>query len=362
MRLPIALDYRPALWSGAGIGRATRELARGLAARDDLEVHLYGHGLRRADRGEPIPVRARLHRLPIPGRWLPFLGKLGLGADRLAGSAPVFHCTDYVPTPVSRARVVLTVHDLAFLRDPRWHGANAEVLRTRTMAAIAHAAAIVAPSHATAADVRTFAPAAPPVHVIPFGADHVVAPTNRTAGEHVLCLGTIEPRKNHLGLLAAWRLLPPPRPHLVVVGAIGWQCDAIVAALRAEEAAGTLTWHADANDARVWQLLANARLVVFPSSWEGFGFPPLEAMQLGVPAVVHDIAPMRELGDGVFAFTDASNPEALAAAIDRALRDDAWRSAATAAGRQRATTFRWDACAAAHAALYHDVASRRVQS
>ena len=122
MPLPIALDYRPALLSPAGIGRATRELAAALAARDDVEVHLFAHSLARARCAVTLPDRARLHRLPIPGRALPWLHRTGLGADRLAGGVPVFHWTDYVQPPVRRARTVLTVHDLAFVRDATARG------------------------------------------------------------------------------------------------------------------------------------------------------------------------------------------------------------------------------------------------
>ena len=96
MSLPIAIDYRPALLSRAGIGRATRELARSLAALEGVQLHLFGHSLARARVASPPPQRARLHRAPIPGRALPLLRRLGVGADALAGRAPVFHWTDYV--------------------------------------------------------------------------------------------------------------------------------------------------------------------------------------------------------------------------------------------------------------------------
>lgn len=364
MPTPIALDYRPALLSPAGIGRATRELARALAARDDVEVHLFAHSLARARIAAPLPPRARLHRLPIPGRSLPFLARLGLGADRLAGSPRVFHWTDYVMPPVARARVVLTVHDLAFVRDARWHGDDAAVLRERTRAAIAAAAALIVPSRATAVDLRTFAADAPPTHVIPFGADHALPlrPDGKAAaapfGErpYVLCAGTIEPRKNHLALLAAFRLLPTPRPQLLVVGRIGWQCDAIVAALREAAAEGWLTWRQDVDDAALWPLLQHAAALAYPSAWEGFGFPPLEAMQLGVPVVANDIAPLRERGDGAFVFADANDPSALAAAIDRAVHDARARTAAIAAGHLCAQQYRWADCAKAHATVYREVA------
>ncbi|MBL9076826.1 MAG: glycosyltransferase family 4 protein [Planctomycetes bacterium] len=361
MPLPIALDYRPALLSSAGIGRATRELAAALALRDDVVVHLFGHALAAARRPVAAPARARLHRLPIPGRTLPWLHRLGLGADRLAGGATVFHWTDYVQPPVSRARPVLTVHDLAFVRDPSWHGANAAVLRERTAAALARAAAVVVPSAATAADVRAFAPHAPTPRVIPFGADHV--PTPAPAGAHpfagrryALCTGTIEPRKDHMTLLAAWRTLPAPRPLLVVVGRPGWQCREITAALRAAAQEGLVDWRDAAGDGELFALLRHADLLVYPSRWEGFGFPPLEAMQLSVPVVAADTAPMRELGDGALALCPPGDAAALADAIARVFADAAHAARLRAAGRRRAAAFRWRDCAAAHAALYREVA------
>ncbi|HEX6813246.1 MAG TPA: glycosyltransferase family 1 protein [Planctomycetota bacterium] len=356
MALPIALDYRPALLSATGIGRATRELARALAERDDVELHLFAHSLARARCREQPPAAARLHRLPIPGRCLPFLSRLGLGSDRLAGGAPVFHWTDYVQPPVSQAAAVLTVHDLAFVRDPSWHGTSSDTLRERTQAAIAQARAVVVPSQATAADVRAFAPGAN-VHVVPFGADHVrnaaQSPHPLGGRPYVLCLGTVEPRKNHAALLQAWSSLRGERPLLVVVGRIGWACDGIVASLREAAQRGVVDWRPDAGDDVVWPLLEHAQLLVYPSLWEGFGFPPLEAMQLGVPVIANDIAPLRELGD--LAFVDAADAQALAEAIERTLRDDALRDRLRTAGRAAAARFRWRDCAAAHVAIYRKV-------
>lgn len=360
MSLPIALDYRPALLSSAGIGRATRELARALAQRDDVELHLFGHSLAAARRAVHPPPRAVLHRLPIPGRSLPWLARLGLGADRLAGGAAVFHWTDFVQPPLCRARAVLTVHDLAFVRDPSWHGDHACELRQRTRAAIGRAAAVVVPSQATAADVRAFVPDAPAPRVIPFGADHVTADPHLAhpfAGRrYVLCLGTIEPRKDHLTLLAAFRRLPAGRPLLVVAGRIGWQCEPIVAALRDAEREGLVVWRRAADDTQVAALLQHAELLVYPSRWEGFGFPPLEAMQLGVPVIAADIQPMRELGDGAIELVAAHDDRALAEGLARVLGDRTAADERRAHGRARAARFRWRDCAEAHAMLYREVA------
>jgi len=360
MPLPIAIDYRPALLSRAGIGRATRELARTLARRSELKVHLFGHSLAHAQVPIDVPDHARLHRLPIPGRSLDLLKRLGLGADRLAGSARVFHWTDYVQPPVSSARTVLTVHDLAFVRDASWHGDQADELSRRTKAAIARADALIVPSATTAADVARFVPEAPPTRVIPFGADHVptaALPDPMADRPYVLSLGTIEPRKNHQRLLTAWRQLPQPRPLLVIVGAIGWACDEIVADLEAAEREGMVQWRRHCDDAELWPLLQNAQALAYPSLWEGFGFPPLEAMALGVPVVAHDSAPLRELGDGALTLTDANQDDALAAALDRVLNDADHRQQHIAAGRARARSFAWHPCAEAHADLYREVAT-----
>ena len=359
MRLRVALDYRPALLSGAGIGRATRELARSLAPHDDLDVQLFAHSVARARIATSPPPAATLHRLPIPGRSLPVLARLGLGADRLAGRPRVFHWLDYVMAPLSHAKAIVTVHDLAFARDARWHGPAATTLLERTRAAATAATAVVVPSATTAADLQRFVPGIAAPRVIPFGVDHVPAatPPPPLAGDYVLCVGTIEPRKNHLTLLQAMRRLPAPRPPLVVIGRVGWQCDEIVAALQAAAATGEVRWLPDLDDTALWSWLGHATVLAFPSWWEGFGFPPLEAMQLGVPVVAHDCAPMRELGEDAFVFADAGSAEDLAQALDRALHDQATRRRATANGRQRAATFRWADCAKAHAALYHEVAA-----
>ncbi len=357
MPLPIALDYRPALLSRAGIGRATRELARGLAALEGVDVHLFGHSLARARVPAAPPRGSRLHRLPIPGRGLPLLGRLGCGAERLAGGAALFHWTDYVQPPVGAAKVALTVHDLAFVRDPAWHGADAAALEARTRRAITAADALICPTQATADDVARFAPEAPRPRVIPWGADHVPArPLPRPRGDdYALCVGTVEPRKNHLALIEAWRRLPPRRPHLVVAGAVGWECEEAVQALERAERDGVLTWRRDADDEELWGLLQHARLLAYPALWEGFGFPVVEALRAGVPVVAHDVAPLREVGGDAARYADATAPEALAAAIERALFDAPLRAECVRRGAVRAAELSWRTCAEAHAALYREV-------
>lgn len=354
--LRVALDYRPALLSSSGIGRATRELTRALASRAEVELHLYGHSLARALVAE-APENARLHRLPLPGRSLPWLARLGVGADRLCGQPAVFHWTDYVQPPVRDAVPVLTVHDLAFATDENLHGRRQSgILLARTRRAAAGAALILVPTHATARAVETHLgiPAAR-IRVIPFGADH--APRSPIAShplggqDYILQVGTLEPRKNHLRLLRAWRELPPPRPRLVVIGRPGWLCDDVIRALRGTHKEG-VRWIPAADDATLWRYLAHARALAYPSLLEGFGFPPIEAMALGVPVLAADIPALREVLGDAAVFATPTDVEALRTGLERVLHDDAVRRACIKAGHARAHSLTWDRCAQLHAEAY----------
>ena len=353
MRIVVGIDYRPALLSGAGIGRATRELAKALARRDDVDLRLFGHSLARARIRCEVPCGARLCRMPIPGRSLRILRRLGLSADRLCGSPAVFHETDYVALPIANAARVRTIHDLAFFRDASWHGIDSFSLRERTRAFANEAAVIVTPSRSTADDVRRVLPAAPDPIVIPFGADHAKPLPRARREDVVLCVGTIEPRKNHSALLAAIRSLQR-KPRLVVIGRRGWECDAIVADLQSACREGWCEWHEHSDDDAMFSAMGEATLLAFPSSWEGFGFPPLEAMATGLPVLAHDCEPMRELTDGAALLCDATQKDSLAAALERMIGDATLRAGLSRQGLARASAFRWDDCAAAHAKAYRE--------
>lgn len=357
----VAVDYRPAVLGSSGIGRSVRELARFLAADPQLDLRLFAHSLAPAGRRVTVPAGARLHRWPVPGRCLGALASLGIDAPRLAGGATVFHWTDYVHPPVGKlARVVLTVHDLAFAREPAWFGREqAELLLARTRTAARRADVVVVPTHATAADAQRWLEPRR-LEVVPFGVDHAEAPVERVAtvppvGPYGICIGTVEPRKNHARLLAAWQRLPAPRPRLVVVGRRGWECEGTVAALEAAQREGWLEWREHASDAEVAGLLHGARVCVYPSLWEGFGFPPLEAMRAGVPVVCGTCDALRENCSGAAVTCDVEDADALAAALHQALADDALREHVVARGRIAATRFQWAECARQHARIYREV-------
>jgi len=269
---------------------------------------------------------------------------------------PLFHWTDYIHPPVAGARTVLTVHDLAFATDPSFHGPQSGWLLERCKAAAAQASHIVCPTQATANDVATHLGFDPKrTTVIPFGSDHVPSqPGPRPLSDpYLLTVGTIEPRKNHRRLLAAWRTLPAPRPRLVVLGRRGWECDAIVADLEQAVRDEGVVWYENVDDATVYGFMAHAQALVYPSQLEGFGFPPLEALALGTPVVAGDTPALTEvLGDAV-RYCDPLNSEELAAALRAVVVDDGTERRDR--GREHAAKYTWRETARAHALVYREV-------
>lgn len=352
MRLRVGIDYRPALLQSAGIGRCVRELCRSLAEWNDLDLRLFGHSFARARHVAPIPPASRLHRLPIPGRSLPALARCGIDASSLSGSPEVFHWTDYIHPPVSRAATVLTIHDLAMAADPEFHGAATELMLERCRTAANRSQQIICPTQATADQVVTeFALPPEKVTVIPFGCDHV-RPTGTTSPlpeDYIVMVGTIEPRKNHHNLLLAYADLPAPRPRLLVIGRRGWQCESIVANLT--KAAG-VTWIEDANDQQVIRYMEHAQALVYPSFLEGFGFPPLEAMQLGTPVLAGDTPALREVLGQAAVFCDPHDVDAIRKQLLALTTDADLRATLGQQGQQQVNHYSWQRSAQQHIEVY----------
>jgi len=172
---------------------------------------------------------------------------------------------------------------------------------------------------------------------------------------YVLFVGAIQPRKNLVGLIDAYRRLVAAgdvAEHLVLAGPLMWSYDEIVAAARAPDVAARVHLTGFVRDADLPWLYAGARLFVYPSFEEGFGFPPLEAMACGVPTVVSRSSALAENLDGAAALVDASDAAALAAAMRRILSDDAEHARFRALGLERAARFRWRVAAERMRACY----------
>lgn len=378
----VALDYRPALFSRSGIARSVRELARALRADGQEPVELFAHGYQKAHAellADAIEVHgAQLHRSRLPGKSLGALARVGLDAARLSGGRSalgLFHWTDYVYPPVrAKTPVSMTVHDVAFAAADRWHGAAASrELRARFEGALRRCDAIAAPSAATRAMLHEHFDVRVPVDVIPFGVDHVdpqrvdasrgrmrVARELRIASTcertpYFVQLGTLEPRKRHAEVLDAFEALAArgrPLP-LVILGSDGWANEALKARIARVTARGLpIAWLRSLSDHAVYDIVAGAHALLYPSALEGFGFPPLEALELGVPAIVGECPSLRESCGDAALFVNGCEADDIAAAIERVLDDPSVRASSIQAWRTRRDRFTWARCAESYRAFW----------
>jgi glycosyltransferase involved in cell wall biosynthesis len=184
----------------------------------------------------------------------------------------------------------------------------------------------------------------------PRAADEIepeLAPLGLTPGGYGLCVSTLEPRKKIAELLRAWRALPPDLRNstpLVLAGAKGWLNDSLHDEIREGVAAGWLKHLGFVAEPTLLALYSGASLFIYPSIYEGFGLPPVEAMASGVPVLVANRSCLPEVCGDAPRYIDPDDVKGFAHAIGDALTNSAWREHARAKGLQRAAHYSWDRC------------------
>lgn len=354
----VCLDIQPAVAQRAGIGRYVRALAERLGRFADAdELTLFHFDFRRRGLDFPAPG-ARVRACAwLPGRLVQSAWKR-FGAppyDWFAGRADLYHFPNFIRPPLTRGRSVVTIHDLSFIRFPEAaEPRNLAYLTTRIAETVRRADAIITDSATIAAEiVEHFR--LPPNRVFPVRlgieeslvrpADSQIACVRQRLGlerPYLLHVGTIEPRKNITFLVEVFEHLNDFDGDLVLAGAPGWRTEPILERIAKSPRADRIRRLGHVDDADLPALYAGAAAFVFPSLYEGFGFPPLEAMACGTPVISSPAGSLREvLGDGADLVEGYDSAE-WAARIRAALGDSARRAALIAAGAARVARYRWD--------------------
>ncbi|HYN18998.1 MAG TPA: glycosyltransferase family 1 protein [Actinomycetes bacterium] len=367
------------------MGRYVAGLAEslaGLAGPEPEEVALVPfswRGTRDLPAVAPSGPRVRYGRRRVPARllqaawsrlpWPP--------VEWLAGPVEVFHATNFVGPPARRAAVVVTIHDLSYLRFPEMVTDASSRYRDLVPRALQRGAIVCTPTAAVATEVaEEYHLPRDRLVVTPLGVDgswrHATAPDPAWLAAHglperyLLFVGSREPRKNLPTLLAAYRELlstravgvgPGPTvgegagattvPPLVLVGPPGWG-EALDTAGLPPDAIRTPGYLPHPDLARV---VAGAAALVVPSWYEGFGLPALEALACGTPVVASDLPAVREVLGDQAELVPPGDAAALAGALARVL-DDPGGAQRRAARRTRAAGFTWENCAQATLSAY----------
>ncbi len=367
----MGLDATPLLGARTGVGRYVEHLVASLSELDGLDLVATAFTLRGAG-GLPaaVPPGVAVRHRPAPARLLQAAWRRGglPPVEWLTGRLDVFHGTNFVLPPRRRAGGVVTVHDLSYLRFPETVTAASLRYRELVPRGLRRAAVVLTPSEAVAAEVRSeYGLADDRVLATPLGVDTAwsqAAPAEPAwlaqqglPERYLLFVGTVAPRKGLPALLRALRLAhdaDPGTPPLVLVGPPGWGPALETAALPA--GAVVPAGYLDTADLR--RLVAGAAALVYPTVYEGFGLPPLEAFAAGTPVVASDLPVIREVTGSLATLVPVGDDAALAAALAAAAAD---RDPAARAARQaRAREFTWAVTARRTYAAY-ELACGRVR-
>ena len=376
----VALDGQPLLVPLAGVGHYTRELTLALAHAERANRYyvVAPRPFRALGRRRVLPDFSEPNvEVVVPGVWTTIraalqrrLGhetELGMG---LGHPCDVYHATNNIfPYRVPASRRVLTIQDLTLLLFPEWHPADRLAMMVPALEpAVRGADHIITPSHATRNDLLKLLPADPErVSVIPDGVAPIfapmadgeiaaqLAPLGLRPDTYLLFMGTIEPRKNLQRLLEALEMAAPEVGPLVLAGGRGWRDAGIRRALGRLTAAGRVRGLGYVADGLRPALLNGARAFVYPSLYEGFGLPPLEAMACGTPVVCSGVSSLPEVVGDAALLVDPEDVSALAAAMERIWRDHALRGELRRRGLARAREFTWDRTARLTLDVYRQV-------
>jgi glycosyltransferase involved in cell wall biosynthesis len=362
LRVGVDATAIPARLTGAGIYAAG--LLGALARRDDVDLEVFV-GPASADILAAPGLRLRVVAAAGAGRpariaWT----QLAAGrAVRRAGNQ-VLHGLHYeLPYRASLPQVV-TVHDLTMVTHPEWHEpAKVRYFGWAMRRAVQAADRVLCVSATTARDLAEHLGVAPDrVDVTPLGTDLTPASERAIAdlrarlgldGPFLVGLGTLEPRKDLPTLVRAFATLARDLPHhLVLAGLPGWGAGELAAAVEASGVADRIHLPGYVSEADKAALLSGADLLVYPSRYEGFGLPVLEAMACGTPVVTTTGGSLPEIAGDAALLVEPGDPGQLAAAVVKLLSDQAAWSDLARRGSARAAGFTWERCAEQTVAAY----------
>ncbi len=365
----IGIDVTSALTQGGGIGRYTRELVRALVSLDSS----YSCTLFSARVPDELPVADPLpsgpaveHRTAfLDERWLYRLWyrlRLPLPVQLFSGQLDLFHSPDFVLPPVSGGiPTLLTVHDLSFIHFPdTFPPALVSYLNKVVPWSISRATHVLADSISTSVDLQQcWDVPEEKITVLYSGVSGAYRPVEDTAvldevrrtypigdAPYVLSVGTIQPRKNYQMLIRAFAAVAENNPHtLAIAGGKGWMEEDMMAEASRHGIADRVNFLGFVADDHLPALYSGADLFAFPSLYEGFGLPVLEAMACGVPAIISSSSSLPEVGGQAALQLPAESEAAWGETMNLLLNDEKRRAEMTAAGFLQASRFSWQKAA-----------------
>jgi glycosyltransferase involved in cell wall biosynthesis len=340
----------------------TRGLLRALAANSDVEPIALFDPDTRVPPGDRIAHGYLRWRNPV-GRLLADLNAVG----RRWG-AHLLH-TQFVRPPRSDVPCVVTIHDLSFERLPGLFSRRMTArLRLTVPWSARHAAAVVTVSqHARSEVMELYGLPDQRVHVTRLAADEHFRPISAEScgsaleelgleASYLLCVGTVQPRKNLERVVQAYALLAPSsRPKLVIAGPEGWHSSRVFESVRRHRLEDQVRFVGYVSPNQLVALYNGAAAFAYPSLYEGFGLPVLEAMACGTPTLTSDLSSLPEVAGNAAVLVDPRDVDSIRMGLEQVLLDTDLRLRLREAGYRQAARFSWDRCGRETAAVYRSV-------
>lgn len=376
----IGIDYKSALPVRVGIGRYTRNLVKGLAELDRENKYLLfcflfkDYKKKLAMASFPAASNFKAMCAPIPVKVTRFwANRLNIPIEWLIGSFDVVHFPEPYPFRSKHARTIVTIHDIGFALRPEMFTKEMRALLGKQMKCVLRRADfIIAVSRTTRSDLlEVYGFDKERVCVIEHGVEETFRPITDSGSvealrrryklpeKFILCVGTLEPRKNHARLIQAFQLMCEKYTdeyNLVVCGKKGWMYDEVFALAEDAGLKETVIFTGYVPDEELPHLYNLASVVAYPSLYEGFGLPVVEAMACGKPVLTSNRGAMAEVaGDGAH-LVNPEDVDDIAEGLYRLISDAELRERLKLAGQKRACTFTWEKTAKATLDVYERVA------
>lgn len=378
----IGIDVTSALTQDAGIGRYTRELVKAIVVNNNEdEFTLFSAKLpqdRLVEMSMPSSKNVRYKQIPLTEKWLYRLWyrlKVPISVQNFTGPLDLFHSPDFVLPPISRKiPTLLTVHDLSFVHYPEtFTSALVTYLNRIVPWSIKRATHILADSLSTKEDlVRYWNVPEDKVTVLYSGVGDQFKPVTDPKSikrvrkkyglgndPYFLAVGTLQPRKNYRMLIRAFRPVTERFPHkLLIAGGKGWMHDEILDEVKNQELEQRVHVLGFVEEADLPALYSAATIFAFPSLYEGFGLPILEAMACGVPVMAADASCVPEVVGDAGVLLPASDASSWSKAMIEIIEDMSRRTKLVGAGFLRAREFTWSRSARELVAIYNQLLLR----
>ncbi len=371
--MKIAIDATRAVIENAGIGRYAFEIITHLLKEDSQNEYLifsthFRNSREKDDKFNQLKAsNVELKRLRIPGNIKEFLWGTRLGlAKYIVNNCDLLFAPSFfeVDLGLDIAQVV-TIHDMATAVFPNQRGLRtSKRLTDRAIRSSHKAGAVICVSESTKKDLIKYSGIdASKVDVIYPGVKKFskiadTLPANLKSGEYILTVGTLEPRKNIIGLLKAYHFLPDDlkkRYPLVIVGGKGWNDSEIYNEFNKEEFKRHVILTGFVSDDVLARLYKDCSVFAYPSLYEGFGFPIIEAQSFGAPVLTSNISSLPEAGGAGAIYVNPNNPREIASGLEKLLKQDSLRKSLQTKAFPNSKNYSWEKAAVQTLKLFENV-------